>query len=180
MPTAVTHLLIPLFIVALFRDYILNKKKRSKFPLHYVMIAGLGGVLPDIDILVYLIIKPLGYVYEQVHRQWMHSLLIPLIFLVLALLLWKINLRPHRKHVLNLGMICLMLSFGTLMHITLDGLIAGDIHPLSPISNYEFGLNLINYLPIYLSDLAIPLFEGVLLVIWLFYLEWKHKISDFI
>jgi membrane-bound metal-dependent hydrolase YbcI (DUF457 family) len=180
MPTAVTHLLVPIFIASLFRDYLIKKSRKSKFPLHYVLFAGIGGVLPDVDILFYLIVKPLGYTLEQVHRQWIHSLFIPLLFIILALLFCKINFNPHRKHILNLGIICLMLSFGTFMHILLDGTISGEVHPFSPISNYKFGLNLVNYLPEHLSGIAIPLFEGILFLVWIVYLEWKHKISDFI
>ena len=180
MPTAVTHLLVPIFIASLFRDYILRKQTKKKFPLHYVMIAGIGGVLPDINILFWLFLKPFGYAIEQVHRNWIHSIFIPLFFIFLALLLYKINVNPHRKHILNLGIICLALAFGTSMHIILDGLISGEVHPIAPLSDYELGFNLVNYLPDYLSGLAIPLFEGILLLLWLVYLEWKHKISDFI
>lgn len=180
MPTAVTHLLVPLLIMALVRDYIISKKGRKSFPLHYVLIAGIGGVLPDIDIIFYLFLNPLGYSFEQVHRQWMHSLFIPLIFLILYLPLKKISFKPHRKHILNIGIICLMLSLGTFVHLVLDGIISGDIHPFSPLSSYEIGLNLVSMLPQSFSGIAIPLFEGILLLIWIVYLEWKHKISDFI
>ena len=45
MPEAVTHILIPILLVALFRDFYWKKRNKGKnnFPLHYVLIAGLGG-----------------------------------------------------------------------------------------------------------------------------------------
>tara|TARA_Y100000310_G_scaffold345426_1_gene464826 strand:+ start:6318 stop:6482 length:165 start_codon:yes stop_codon:yes gene_type:complete len=48
MPQAVTHILIPILLVSLLRD--LFVKRGKKFSSHYILIAGLGGVLPDIDI----------------------------------------------------------------------------------------------------------------------------------
>ena len=47
MPQAAAHILITIILIALIRDFYIRKKK--KFPLHYVLIAGLGGILPDLD-----------------------------------------------------------------------------------------------------------------------------------
>jgi len=49
MPQAVTHILAPILLVSIFRDFCLRKKDKKHFSLHYVLIAGLGGILPDID-----------------------------------------------------------------------------------------------------------------------------------
>ena len=49
MPYAVTHVIFALVIADVIRDYVVRDKK--KFPLHYVLIAGIAGLLPDIDIL---------------------------------------------------------------------------------------------------------------------------------
>lgn len=177
MPTAVTHILIPLFIVALIRD-LYSKKKR--FSLHYVLIAGMGGAIPDLDILFYLLIKPLGYTFEQIHRHWLHSIFVPITLIILALIFTVIKTKQIGRQKIKLNIIFLMLAFGVFTHIVLDGLIQGEIYPLSPIQDYNMGFNGIGYLPEYLQGIAIPLIEGVLLLLWLIYLEWKHKISDFI
>ena len=48
---AVAHFLVPAFLVALYRDFLVKKK----FSLHYVFLAGIGGLMPDFDIGVYFI-----------------------------------------------------------------------------------------------------------------------------
>jgi len=53
MPLAVTHFVIVVIIFTLFRDSFIKNKK--DFPIHYVFIAGLATLLPDIDIAVYWI-----------------------------------------------------------------------------------------------------------------------------
>jgi len=53
MPQAVTHILVPILLVAIFRDFYLKKKSKRHFPLHYVFLAGIGGILLDIDIIFF-------------------------------------------------------------------------------------------------------------------------------
>ena len=48
MPLAVTHVLLTIIMVDLYRDYI--TKHKGYFTLHTVFIAGFAGLLPDIDI----------------------------------------------------------------------------------------------------------------------------------
>lgn len=180
MPTVFTHLLVPIFIVALLRDFILKKHDRKKFPLHYVLIAGIGGVLPDIDVLVFVFLGFFGYTLEQVHRKISHSITAVGFFVFLSIVTIPLKNYFVGKHKLKWHWIFLALAFGILTHGLLDGFIQGDIHPLAPFSNQEFGLNLVNYLPAHIQGFAIPLFEGILLMLWIIYLEWKHKISDFI
>lgn len=179
MPQAVTHLLIPLILAALYRDYYI-KKTGKNFPLYYVFIAGLAGTLPDIDILFALILENKGFAYDSIHRQITHSLLMPILFLILAFASSKVKSFKLRKHSINLKSIFLALSFGIIIHIILDGLVSGLIHPFSPFSSYAFGLQLVNYIPGTTREVFMPLIDGILLVIWIIYLEVKHKISDFI
>ena len=51
MPQAVVHVLFAIIALDLVRDYLIKDKK--KFPLHYVFIGGVAGLLPDIDIPVF-------------------------------------------------------------------------------------------------------------------------------
>jgi len=180
MPTAVTHLLVPIILVALYRDLYVRKNGKRKFPLHYVLIAGLGGVLPDIDFVAYFILHFYGFAYDQVHRQITHSLIVPLSFLILGFLTSRVKPFILRKHHLTLKGIFFALSFGTLTHIILDALVWGQVHPFAPFSSFAYGLNSVSYLSTEIQPIIIPFVEGVLLVIWLLYLELKHKISDFI
>ena len=57
MPYAVTHILIALIVADVIRDYVVKNKK--KFTLHYVLIAGIAGLLPDADTIIYLVLNML-------------------------------------------------------------------------------------------------------------------------
>lgn len=48
MPLAVTHVLLTIIAVDLFRDYFLKNKRY--FTIHTVFIAGIAGLLPDMDL----------------------------------------------------------------------------------------------------------------------------------
>jgi len=73
-----------------------------------------------------------------------------------------------------------MLAVGIIIHLILDLLFGEPYLILFPFSSIKVSINLISYLPYPLQGLAMPSLDAVLLVIWLVYLEWKHKISDFI
>lgn len=183
MPYAVTHILVPIFIVSLIRDYLLKKEQKRKFPLHYVLIVGFAGALPDADILVAWLINLFKAVpMEAVHRTFTHSIFFPLIFLVLALATLKINIKWLRKHKLNLGMVFFMFFVGTTIHILLDATIAGLIFPFYPFSQMTFGLDLLGKTissPMIKGNILMVI-DGIFLFAYLAYLELKHKISDFI
>ncbi len=49
MVYAVAQILTPILILAIYRDYLAKRK----FKLTYVMLAGLGGILPDLDVIAY-------------------------------------------------------------------------------------------------------------------------------
>lgn len=184
MPQAVTHILVPLLIMSLIRDYVLSKNAKAHFPLHYVFIAGLAGALPDIDIALSYLLHLAGDSNWWIHKTFTHSLFFPLIFLIGFLIFHhaqeKIHLCTIRKHKLQLGLVCLMIAIGTLTHILLDGLFGNWAYFFYPLSMYDYGIDLVSRLPDSLHDSFIPLMDGVFLVIWMIYLEAKHKISDFI
>lgn len=180
MPYAVTHILIPLLIIAFIRDFILSKEQRKHFPLHYVLIAGLAGAAPDLDIAVYWVLHFFGFTLNEVHRTFTHSLLVPLLFLVLFFVFRKADTISIRKHKLNWGMIFLMISFGTFIHILLDTLLSGPVMLFYPFSYVLYGMHPFDNLPSPLNQLFLPCLDAALLVIWIVYLELKHKISDFI
>ena len=121
-----------------------------------------------------------GFTLEQIHRTALHSVFVPLILLVLAFVFYEVKVGELGRHKLTLSKIFVMLAIGTVAHICLDGFISGSVHLLEPFWDYELGFNLVGYLPPELSGLAIATMEGILLIFWLVYLEWKHKISDFI
>ena len=178
MPQAVTHVLASAIAASVIRDK--NKKDKKKFPLHYVLISGLAGLLPDLDVIAFWVLYFFGFTIEEVHRSFTHTIFIPLIFLALYFTFAKIKISELGRHKLKLNIIFLMFALGSFIHIILDAIFAGKIMPFFPLSNYSFGLNIIRYLPITLSKIAMPSLDAVLLIIWIIYLEVKHKISDFI
>ncbi|MBU2639961.1 MAG: metal-dependent hydrolase [Nanoarchaeota archaeon] len=175
MPLAVTHVLIPLILVDLYRDYF----SKVKFNLHYVFIAGLAGLLPDIDIAVFWVISVFKKIpLNEIHRTFTHSLFFLLIFIVLFFLTRDFNFKWLGKKKLSLDKVFLAISFGVFIHLVLDALLSGHIMPLYPFSSFELGLNLIKE-----GSFGGTFFTGldaILLVVWLIHEEINHKISDYI
>ena len=168
MPFAVTHVLASIILVDLYRDYVAKHKKY--FTLHTVFIAGFAGLLPDMDI-------PWGYLLnffgiELWHRTITHTLLFGLIFLIPAIILWK-----NKKH--KAAMYFFVISFGILIHILLDYIVSSDnggIMFFYPLSTADYALNL-------LKGASTAFFAGIdaiILLLWLWHEEIKHKISDYI
>lgn len=178
MPYSVTHFLIALLLVGVWRDYFIKEKK--KFPLSYVLLGGIAGVLPDVDVGVYYALSFFGFAYEEVHRTFSHTFFVPLLFLLLGGLSYGFKNRILSVHHLCLRNIFFVLAFGTFIHLVLDGLIAGVIIPFYPFSYSQFGLNWVKAVPLAWQDTFLASVDAVLLIIWISYLEWKHRISDFI
>ena len=180
MPTAVTHILLPILLVALFRDFYIRKRDKRKFPLHYVLLAGLGGILPDIDFVLVWIYGFLGFSTDGIHRTITHSFIFPLVFLILFMALIKIKYPQLGRHKLTLSKISLMLFIGIVIHLSLDASLSGPLSIFYPFLDIGIGSNIFYLLPTSLQGLFFATLDGILLVLWLIYLEVKHKISDFI
>lgn len=166
MPQAVTHVIVPILIVAVIRDFVIKKP----FSTFYVLVAGIAGLLPDIDIITYWILNfflevPLGIV----HRWFLHSIFIPIIFLIIALALYK-----HRK----MFLFFLMISAGSFIHIVLDMIFSGYVRPFYPLSNLQMGLNLIPSTE--LGHTIVIGLDAILLVLWLLWEYRQKNIKDYI
>ncbi|MBU2634111.1 MAG: metal-dependent hydrolase [Nanoarchaeota archaeon] len=170
MPYAVTHVLIAIIIADIIRDYFLKKK----FSLIYILIAGIAGLLPDIDIPIYWIINSFTNI-PDIHRAFTHTIFLPLILFGLAFIF-----KNKKLFKLDLKLTFLMLSLGTFIHLLLDFTLAGYIVLFYPVSYTIYGLNLVQYLPSIIQETFFPSLDAVLLILWLIHEEVKHKISDFI
>jgi len=168
MPQAVTHVLLTIIIIDLFRDYFIKNKKL--IPLHYVFIGGVAGLLPDIDIPIYWFLKYVfGLQVEWFHRTLSHSLVFPLVLLLIAILYNQFN----KKKAILFGII----TFGVAFHIFLDYALMGHIMPFYPFSAMKAGLDL--FAKTGITALASGI-DALLLLGWFYHEEKKHKISDFI
>jgi membrane-bound metal-dependent hydrolase YbcI (DUF457 family) len=183
MPQAVLHVLVPLIIASLFKDWY-DSRHKKKLPLHYVLIAGIAGLFPDLDIIVFWFLHFFGFTISEVHRTFTHTIFIPIIFLILFFIFMKADVKAKicniSKHKLKISLIFLAISFGTLVHIILDGIFVGFIMPFYPLSNIAIGLNIAGIFPDPLNNALIPSIDAVILVLWLLYIGLSHKVSDFI
>lgn len=181
MAQAVAHFLFSAFLAAIYRDRRIKDKNKKKFPLHYVLFAGLGGLLPDIDIILFFFLYNFGASFEEIHRTFTHALIFPALLLLLSFAAIPLKNKTLGKHHIKIHNIFLALAFGSLTHIFLDAILIGEnIMLFYPLSDFATGLDLVRYLPEFLSYNFIPILDGILLLLWVVYLEWKHKISDFI
>lgn len=180
MPQAATHLIIALIIGGFIRDCYISKKDRKKFPLHYILILGVASLLPDVDVAVYWILYWFGFTLQEVHRLFTHNLFFPIAFLLASFITLKWKNRSLGKHHLKIHNIFLMIALGIFIHLILDAMIAGSIMPFYPFSNFSIGNNIESVLPYPLNDIFFPCLDAALLILWIIYIEWKHKISDFI
>ena len=165
MPFAVTHVLASILLIDLFRKIVLKKKD---FPLYLVLIGGVAGLLPDIDFIVFWILELFTSLdTSTVHSTYTHSLVIPLVLLLIAVALWKYKKAAH---------VFLVTSAGYTIHLLLDALFAKK--PLFfPFSSTGLGLTLV---PSSMLTTVYMSIDAVLLVTWLIY-EWKTKnIKDYI
>jgi len=165
MPFAVTHVLLTIILVDIYRDYF--TKHRKFFTLHTIFIAGLAGLLPDIDIPLNFLLNFFGT--GIVHGTITHTPLFGLIFLIPGFILWH-----YKKH--KTALYFFVACFGIFMHILLDFIFSNtSIMFFYPLFTFTFTLNLVE-----LSIFAFAGIDAVILLVWLWHEEAKHKISDFI
>jgi len=174
MPLAVTHILLTIIGVDLYRDYVTRHKKY--FPLYTLLIAGIAGLLPDLDIPIRMIAEFFNLTVPTLlqHGGITHTLIFGLIFLIPAFILWK-----QKKH--KIAMIFFVITFGILFHLSLDYLLGGGAYEgvmwLWPLSVSTYKIHLLSGLG--MADIPIAL-DAIILIGWLWHEEAKHKISDFI
>ena len=178
MPFAVTHILAAVILIELFREYFI--KDKQKFPRYYILIAAIGGIIPDLDFLAYYILSFFGFTFEQIHRTFFHTLFIPLILFLIGIFLWKMEIKNSKigKMHMKLPVIFFIFTSGSILHIFLD-MLTYPVRIFYPLSTITIGTNLLNLFPEQLQWLILPTLDGILLFFWLFWMEFKLKISDY-
>ncbi|MBI2140144.1 metal-dependent hydrolase [Candidatus Woesearchaeota archaeon] len=170
MPQAVVHVILTIIALDLIRDYAI--KKRKFIPLHYLFLGGIFGLLPDADIPVYWLAKNiLGYEAVWFHRTITHSLLFPFAAILLAALAFSFARKKR------LWLFFAVMAFGFSMHLLLDGILTGYIPLFYPFSEARFGINLLGRIgwPAIVEGL-----EAVILLIWLYDLDRRHRLRDYL
>lgn len=162
MPYAVTHVLIALIVADLISHY-----TKYKLKLYHILICGIAGLIPDLDVIVYWFLYFVaGISWDEVHRLFSHTLLLPAAFFILRYVFKKARI------IFN------MLALGTFIHLVLDFTLSGFIRPFYPLSKLTLGLNIISK-----SEFGISILlslDAIILVLWLWHEVKKHEIKDFI
>ena len=167
MPASVTHVLIAIVLIDLFRKFVLKKKN---FPLYLILIGGIAGMLPDIDIPLAWILSRWGYSLHEIHRSYTHNLIIPTVFLIVALLIWKFW--PKIAHVF------FVVSAGWTIHVVLDCIFSGTMPIFYPFSSQLYGLDLIPWNS--LSGTFYYGLDAIILILWLVYEYYAQNMKDYI
>ena len=174
MPYAAAHVILTIVIADIYRDYFAKKK----FPMIYVLVAGIAGLIPDLDI-------PAGWLLNLIfgtdyyfHRLYTHSLSYAILFFLIGVIFLSLKKKIYKIGNWNVPkqafvMFFLALAFGWLMHIFLDCALAADGY-----------LNLIPSIPLTFcphpfSNNVLAGFDAVILVLWLIHEQWKHDIKDY-
>ena len=163
MALAVTHLLVAIVILDFFRHYVFGLKK---FPRYLVVIGGIAGLAPDLDI-------PLGWIVHQItgkavnyHGQFTHSLFFVVLFLMIGVV------RQYQKDKTGAA-IFYVIAAGWFIHLPLDCIFHGGNNFLWPISA------MLSFCPAWFTDLQAMSIDAILLVIWLVHEEVHKKIKDY-
>lgn len=174
MPYAVAHVILTIVIADIYRDYIAKKR----FPMFYVLIAGIAGLAPDMDIPASWIFNFIFGTHYNFHRVYTHSLFYAIVFFLISMLFFFARKEKYKigKWVVDKRAITLFffaLAFGWFIHIALDCTLAADGY-----------LNLIPTIPLKFcphpfSNQVLAGFDAVILVLWLIHEQWRHGIKDY-
>jgi hypothetical protein len=184
MPFAVTHVLGAVILADIYRDYITKHKKY--FTMHTIFIAGFFGLFPDIDVPLRMLSQFFGFdIPLLLQHGWItHTPLLALIFFIPGLVLWynsKGRKASKADKMRKWAVYFYMAAFGILLHLLMDYVIGGGspegVMWLFPFSMTAWKIHLTSM--VNLPDLGIAL-DAVILLLWLWHEEIKHKISDYI
>jgi hypothetical protein len=169
MALAVTHVILIIVLLDIFRHYVFGK---NKFPRYFLIIGGIAGIIPDIDIPLTWLINFFPQTTINIHGLFTHSLLFPVLFLIVGAAL-------HYKKKTKWAGIFYVISAGWFFHLILDCLFYGPILD-SPLKNFFWPLPFFNFCPqwgIYQYAASI---DALILIIWLVHEEIHKKIKDYI
>lgn len=155
MALAVTHVILTIVIVSLYRHYLAE----PKFSRWYVLLAGVAGLLPDLD-------YPLSYLFPNLFFHGMFHMIWVVLILLIALLIVRL-LKLPRKYSLTLG----ILAFGFAFHLLLDCTSGG----------YEYFLpfSAMRFCPNFVPTKFWPAADSIILILWLTHEYYANKIKDF-
>ncbi|MBS3124134.1 metal-dependent hydrolase [Candidatus Woesearchaeota archaeon] len=170
MALAVTHIILTIVVLDLLRHYVFGKKK---FPRHLIVIGGIAGLLPDIDVILTWGYNFLFKTDITLHGTFTHSLLWPIAAIVIGTILYFYNKKDKIK---IKAKIAYVIAFGLFSHILLDCLYGGYKTFFWPLS-----LNIISsgFCPNWGIHNHATSIDAVILVIWLVHEDMHNYIKDY-
>ena len=149
MATAVGHVLITMVLVELVCNYLLKLRISRRL----ILAGGIAGLLPDIDI-------PLSWAMSwllggkiKLHGGILHTLVFPLLFALVALIIWK-------KAPRNARILAVIIPAALLLHLGLDCVYGGYATLLFPFFTGDF-------CPLWNLNKYVLEIDAVLLLAWL-------------
>lgn len=165
MAYAVTHILIVIIILDLLRHYVFGKKK---FPRYLVVIGGIAGLMPDIDIPIGWLLSFLTGTEIGLHRLFTHSIL-------LALLLFFVGIIRQYQDDQKGANIFYTIALGWLIHILLDCAYGGE-----PMRAFFWPyLGTATFCPRWDLYPWAESIDAILLVLWLVHEEVNNYVKDY-
>ncbi len=155
MALAVTHVILTIVIVSIYRHYF----AKPKFSRWYVLLAAFAALFPDID-------YPLSFLFDgYIYHGMFHLVYVGLLFLLAAIIFYYAKL-PRKYYLISA-----IVAFGFLFHLLLDCASGG----------YEFFLpfSVMNYCSPVVGRDFWPAADAVILLLWLTHEFYAHKIKDF-
>ncbi|MBT3814615.1 metal-dependent hydrolase [Candidatus Woesearchaeota archaeon] len=164
MAYAVTHIILTIVVLDLFRHYVFGKRR---FPRYMLVIGGIAGLLPDIDI-------PLSWIYNlftglsvNFHGMFTHSLIFPIIFALIGVIF------HFKKGNHKWAKIFYIIAFGLFFHSILDCAFGG-------YKTFFWPFYFINFCPQWGIASYMQSVDAIILVVWLLHEEIHNKIKDYI
>lgn len=169
MPAAVVHFIVSMLLVRFFAKKLLKINDKSHLR-QISFLGGIAGLLPDTDMLIVHAVKILGFSPGYaIHRTITHSLILPLVLLLMALLFYR------KKWV---SIVLLIMALGSTVHITLDFITSNNLMLFYPFSESMSGVGLV---PIndYGGKVLLSL-DAAVFLLWIGWLFYKNKLTDFV
>ena len=163
MALAVTHIILTIALLDIFRHYVFGLKK---FPRYLLVVGGIAGLAPDLDI-------PLGWVLTlltgnpvNIHGLFTHSIFFALLFALIGAVF-------HYYKNLKWAKIFYVIAVGWILHIFLDCFYGMDstklfLWPYQILPSFCPSWDLYQYA--HSTD-------AIILVLWLLHEEIHHKIK---
>src|SRR3989344_4208469 len=165
MALAVTHIILAIAFLDIFRHYVFGLKK---FPRYLLVIGGIARLAPDLDIPLGWILTLLTGTTVPVHRLFTHSLFFVLLFVVIGVIL-----NYYRK--LKWARIFYVIAVGWTLHILLDCFYGGMGSTLFP---FLWPLQVLpTFCPSWDLYQSAHSTDAIILVLWLLHEEIHHKIK---